>query len=73
MEEQQFATTCDEAEAGDPPMVLHKLGVFLVLMGERGGLPILPDMDVLEIQGNNVESDPCVIFMEVVERAGVDD
>jgi hypothetical protein len=42
-------------------------------MGECRGLPVLPDMDVLEIRGNTVESDPYVIFMEDVERAGVDD
>jgi hypothetical protein len=68
MEERQFvATRNGAAEGGDLPTVLDKFGFLLALMGECGGLPVLPDMDVLEIRGNNVESDPCVIFMEVVE------
>jgi hypothetical protein len=46
MEERQFTATCDEAEGGDLPMVLDKFGVLLALMGECGGLPVLPDMDV---------------------------
>jgi hypothetical protein len=73
MEEWQFAATRDEAEGGDLPTVLDKFGVLLALMDECGGLPVLPDMDILEIRGNTVGSDPCIIFMEVVQRAGVDD